>query len=373
MRKLVEENLSKTFIENLKITNFRNINSKNYNFSKNLIAFIGKNGAGKTNILETISLASPGRGLRNAKIEDLENFNNKSYFQGFNIKINFSIENSNLLFETFKEPNESNRKININNEKILQTKLSKYINIIWLTPLLDSIFVESKSERRKFFDRICFNLFPEHLKNLQRYEHYQRERLKIIQNTNINNNWLDVIEKYLSELNSAISSVRVQTIKYLNAELEKLDDFYPKAFLYFEGIFENMYIDNKSSKEIEDESLKLLKNSRKEDFLKKQTSIGIHKTDFICEYSKKNMPAKLCSTGEQKSLLLSIVMSEANLLSKNNNQTPILLIDEILSHLDEHNAKLFLNDLINLNIHCFITSTNKEFLEKFKDIEIIEI
>jgi DNA replication and repair protein RecF len=373
MRKFSQKNLFHCSISNIKITNFRNINNINYSFSKNLIAFIGNNGVGKTNILETISLASPGRGLRNAKIEELENFNKKNYFNGFNININFYQNENNIIFRTYKEAEDTNRKIELNHDKIPQTKLSKYINIIWLTPLLDSIFVDSKSERRKFFDRICFNLFPEHLKNLQRYEHYQRERLRILQNTNIENKWLDIIEKNLGELNSAIASVRVQTIKYLNAELEKLASFYPKAFLYFDGIFENMYLNNKSSLEIEQESEKLLKASRADDKLKKQTAIGIHKTDFICEYAKKNMPAKLCSTGEQKSLLLSIIMSEANLLRKNNNRSPILLIDEILSHLDEYNAKLFIEDLINLDVNCFITSTSSKFIENYNEIEIIKL
>ena len=126
-------------------------------------------------------------------------------------------------------------------------------------------------------------------------------------------------------------------------------------------------------KKIEKEARMLLKQNRMLDIEKNKTNIGCHKTDFLVSFAEKNILANICSTGEQKSLLLSIIYAQAKLLKKNLNRTPILLLDEILSHLDEENAYNFIDDLKKLEIQIFITSTNLQFLKKIKEIQIIEI
>jgi len=363
------------FVNSIKLVNYRNFDSKVFNFGNKLVAFIGNNGVGKTNILEAISLASPGKGLRNAKSEELENCNSQKYFNGFSVTMDFKADDIDYELQNSKTDNISNRSILLNKCKVSkQAELTKYLNVIWLIPSYDTIFIAQRSERRKFFDRIVFNLFPEHLQNLQRYEHYQRERLQVILNTGIDNKWLDSIEQKLAELNSSISSNRVQTIKYLNAELANLEESYPKALLFFDAeCFEKLYLDGKTASEVEAKASALLRESRSQDLLKKQTTFGVHKSDFSCLYEEKNMNASFCSTGEQKSLLVSIYMAQAKLLTKYNNKTPILLLDEITSHLDKYNAAAFIKDLIKLKIQCFMTGTNEKFFQQFEELQIIEL
>jgi DNA replication and repair protein RecF len=364
----------KTQIETVRITNFRNFIQKEFSFSPSLNAIIGRNGVGKTNLLEAISLAAPGRGLRGSKIEELENINSNAYLKGFNISLNFIYKAINYNFSTAKLANSNKRIFTLNNNRLKkQTDIAHYLNLLWLTPLYDSIFSASKTERRKFFDRIIFNLHPEHISNLQKYDYYQRERINIMLNYGIKASWLDTIELKLAELNSAIAATRVEIIKYLNNELEALDAKYPKALLYFADGFEKMYLDKIAPREIEQEAKNLLYKNRNNDLHKKQTMLVIHKTDFSCFYLKKNINSIYCSTGEQKSLLASIFIALARLLSKINGKTPILLLDEILSHLDKKNSLAFIEDLKILNVQAIMTGTDKKFFTSIQDINIIEL
>ncbi|MFZ8864289.1 MAG: DNA replication/repair protein RecF [Rickettsiales bacterium] len=370
----LEENTVKVYIDTVNLTNFRNFTQKELSLSPGLTAIIGHNGVGKTNLLEAISLAAPGRGLRGSKIEELENINSSTYLKGFNISLNFIYKAVNYNFSTAKLANSNKRIFTLNNNKLKkQTDIANYLNLLWLTPLYDSIFSASKTERRKFFDRIIFNLHPEHISNLQKYDYYQRERINIMLNYGIKANWLDTIELKLAELNSAIAATRVEIIKYLNNELEALDAKYPKALLYFTDGFEKMYLDKIAPSEIEQEAQNLLYKNRNSDLHKKQTMVGIHKTDFSCFYLKKNINSIYCSTGEQKSLLASIFIALARLLSKINGKTPILLLDEILSHLDKKNSLAFIEDLKILNIQAIMTGTDKKFFNSIQDINIIEL
>ncbi len=366
--------MQKLKLKNLKLTNYRNFSSYKTDFSANIIVFIGSNGIGKTNILEAISLFSPTKGLRNSKAEELENQNN-SLLLGWNITIDFSLDDLDHQFISSKDPQKKSRNLLINKEVLKkQQDAIKYANLLWLTPIYDSIFIAEKSIRRKFFDRMVFNLFPEHLNDLMKYDYYLRERINILKNNQkYDEIWLTQIEKKLAELNSSIANSRVLMIKYLNAELLNNQANYPQAFLSFSGVFEEMYLQHKTAQEIEHEAIKMLRENRLLDAEKGKTYIGCHKTDFLASFEAKNIMAKLCSTGEQKSLLISIIYAKVKLLKKIANRTPILLLDEILSHLDDQNANNFINDLAKLEIQVFITSTNLEFFQKIAKVQIIEI
>ena len=226
--------VSNVFVDSIKLTNYRNFIATNLSFSSKLISLVGPNGVGKTNILEAISLLSPGKGIRNNKLDEMQNYSTESYLNGWGINIYFSYKDlSSYKFTTSKLPNERNRSIIVNDNKLTkQQDLAKLVNVIWLTPAYDSIFVDSKQNRRKFFDRIVFNLFPEHSQNLAKYEYYLKERINILVNRHaINSVWLKNVEDKISLLIASITSARVQTIKYLNSELENLSGNYPKSFL----------------------------------------------------------------------------------------------------------------------------------------------
>ena len=369
------ENLKKVIIKHLKVTNYRNFSSYKLSFSSNLIALIGSNGIGKTNLLEAISLLSPGRGIRSNKLTDLENYNS-TYNNGWSVKIDFNYNNQQQYnFITSKDHTIAGRNIIINDNKITnQQSLTKYLNIIFLTPLYDSIFIDSKSVRRKFFDRITYNLFPDHLENLHKYEYYIKERMAILAyQKNINQKWLDQIEDKIATIISKITISRVQTVKYLNAELAKLADNYPKSFIFFTAEYEELYIKEQCEDTIAQHAKKIFFQNRMIDQEKRITNSGAHKTDFKALLTNKNIEAQYCSTGEQKSLLISLTLAQARMLKKYNNKTPILLLDEVFSHLDHNNAYNLLTEINNLEIQSFMTGTNDNIFAKMPKMEIINL
>ena len=376
--------IDRVFIDNIKVTNYRNFSTKSLNFSKNIVFFHGANGVGKTNILEAISLLAPSKGIRNSKLDEIESCNNNAYLGGWSVKANFSYINKNAIdlsdvkhkeynFITAKEAEQKNRHIYVNDNKLTkQQDLTKFLNIIWLTPIHDTIFIDAKSQRSKFFDRLVFNIFPDHIQNLAKYDYYIKERLTILlSSNNYDNLWLNNIENEIALLISSITHARVQTIKYLNAELENLSNNYPKSFISFIGEYEELYINSNIAKDVENTAKEKLSQQRAIDKEKAQTTSGIHKTDFHTIAAKNHIAAKLCSTGEQKSLLISIIIAKARILKKYNNKTPILLLDEITSHLDHHNAQALLDEITDLDIQCFMTGTNHALIEQRHNAQII--
>lgn len=358
----------------LKLINFRNFANFQLSFDKKLVALIGSNGIGKTNILEAISLVAAGKGLRNADIEQLLKYDLAQKNSGWHVSLDFQQEQLNYKFATFKTTEHSKRNISINDEKITkQQELSKFCNVVWLTPLMDNLFVGEKKERRKFFDRIVFNIFPEHLQNLKRYEHYLRERSKILQQDNFQTSWLDITEAQIADLLSSIADSRVKALQYLNAELAENARQYPRAILNIEGEFEQAYLAGEAAKTIEELAKTKFKEARFIDAQKKQTTIGVHKSDLLATYDQKEMPAKLCSTGEQKSLLISIIVAEARLLKAYYNRPPLLLLDEISSHLDFKNFNFLLDNLRELGLQCFFTTNNPDLFEQKSDIQFIKL
>lgn len=365
------------FIDSIKLTNYRNFVSSNLSFSSKLISLVGPNGVGKTNILEAISLLSPGKGIRNNKLDEMQNHTKNSYLNGWGVKVDFNHNTeSSYQLVTSKASEDKNRTILVNDNKLTkQQDLTKYLNIIWLTPAYDSLFVDSKHNRRKFFDRITFNLFPDHLQNLAKYEYYLKERLTILLNSQTpDSNWINNIEHEISLLISSISQARIQTVKYLNAELENLSGNYPKSFICFDGEYEELHLNSNTSDELENKAREIFLTNRKIDKDSFRTVSGIHKTDFKAILLNKNIEAKYCSTGEQKSLLISIIMAKARILKKHNNKTPILLLDEITSHLDSKNASNLLEEIKELDMQCFFTGTNKDiFTPISKDTQTIKL
>jgi len=189
----------------------------------------------------------------------------------------------------------------------------------------------------------------------------------------INQKWLQQVEEKIAILISKITISRVQTIKYLNAELENLTNNYPKAFIFFAGEYEEFYIEHQSEDSLIDLACNSLKNNRMIDQEKRITSSGSHKSDFRALFTSKNINVQFCSTGEQKSLLISLTLAQAKMLKKYNNRTPILLLDEILSHLDQENAYNLLSEIANLSLQCFMTGTSQKIFANISGLKTYNI
>ncbi|MBQ8750875.1 MAG: DNA replication/repair protein RecF [Alphaproteobacteria bacterium] len=374
-------------LKHLTLVNFRNYKYLRLNFDKPFVVFTGENGCGKTNILEAISFLSQGRGLRGAKLSEIKTFdflaqqqtsptfiNNNGWAVSALVKNGYDTYNIGTAVETqiketnFKEYKETERRIvNINNQKITnQSELGNYLSIIWVTPQMDRLFQTSSQNRRSFLDRIVYLFDTNHSKRLAAFDNVYRQWLQIIKSGKINDNWLYSLEEQIAGIGVAIACARKEQIKKLNNFIEKNpDDIFPEAILMLDGTIEKM-LDEKPAIYVEDfykESLL----SQRHLILNNITSDGINKTDLKAIYKKKNIPANLCSTGEQKSLLLSIILAQAQSLVEHNGFPPIMLLDEIAAHIDDAKKDAFLAKIKNLNTQTFLTTTNLFEFTKIKE------
>lgn len=365
-------------LKRLTLVNFRNYKYLRLNFDKKFIILSGENGSGKTNILEAISFLSQGRGLRNSKLSDVKTFdflaneqstptfiNNNGWAVSAQIirdqdeyNIGTAVESSTKEISYHETKEIERRIININNQKVSsQNELGNYISLIWVTPQMDRLFQTSSQNRRSFLDRIVYLFDTNHAKRLSSFDNVYRQWLQILKSGNINNNWLYSLEEQIAGIGVAIAAARKEQITKLNSFMEhNVDDIFPEATLLLDGTIEKM-LDEKPAIYVEDFYKESLLSQRRS-ILNNDNGVGINKTDLKAIYKKKNVPANFCSTGEQKSLLLSIILSQARCLSSFKGIPPILLLDELDAHLDDIKKNAFINKVGELNTQSFLTTTN---------------
>lgn len=338
-------------LKQLKLRNFRSHKSIDLDFSSQFIYFSGPNGAGKTNILEAISLFSPGRGLRGASINDLTLSKSEALW-----KLSSLFKISNVLMEIeIGLDNKGKKVLMVDGKKKPLIYLTEILKIIWITPLMDRLWIGGSSERRRFIDRLVMNFFPDHAKNCILYDQALKKRNLLFKENVKDIAWFLAVEKQIAEIGYLIDKHRREVIDIL-AEMQismKNKGYFP--ILKIE--FDTYPIKNG------DYLYEELQKSRKADFNAKRTLIGPHKTDFLVNHSIKNIQAKNCSTGEQKSLLLSLFILSSLAISKKFGKPPIILLDEIVAHLDKENLSIFLDQLISINAQIFATGTDRKNLD----------
>ena len=359
------------YISSLKLSNFRNYKSFKANFIQQPIAFIGKNGVGKTNILESISLMQPGRGIRSVKLEDMSYKHRGNFAIYLNLVKNMdSIAIGSSLDTTLSKL----RKVKVDGKFISPLSLTEYLGIISLSPLMDKIFIEGKVNRRKFFDKITWVFVSTHANNVRSYEKAVKERNNLLKENSSDTIWFDNIEKQIVNFGTQILIDRFKVLKLLNMQINDSIINFPKAIMSLVGKIENIFNESSTIYSFKEEYIKALKENRKVDFYRGSTSIGAHKTDLEVIYKEKDMIASLCSTGEQKSLLISIIFSVAKSYKNHTHLPPILLLDEVFSHLDNDKKESLSREIENLNSQTFMTGIDKsDFMTFSKDSCIINL
>ena len=359
------------YLKKLNLTNFRNHSSLSMKTPESAILIYGENGCGKTNILEAISLLSQGKGIRKSKIEDYFTqsvFNNnpqKSW--GINADIITPDGNMNIGTGLKENSQKKSRIIRVNAENCSQIELGKILKISWITPQMCILFQSGMSERRRFLDSLTSSLDTLHISRVYKYQKLLRQRSNVILQFNNDPTWLNSIENQISELAIAIIASRLELVQALNdlfnQEFQNNDlvDTFPPAEIKLKGQIEDLLL-KKSALEVEDYVKAILKKSR---FDNDAPICGPHTTKIEIVNRINNKCVEISSTGEQKLILISIILSHARMLNIKYNMAPILLLDDIVEHLDEkHKTALFLE----ISRHCaqsWFTSTSKEAFKNY--------
>ena len=332
----------------LSLSHFRSHKSANLEIGDKPIAIYGANGAGKTNILEAVSMLSPGRGLRRAKTEELMR---QPDAIGWKISASVDTGIDPIELETRYE-GEGSRIVSIDGKTASQVALGKILRIVWLVPVMDRLWVESATGRRRFLDRLALSFEPDHATISSQYERAMRERNRLLKDGISDPAWYRAIEDQMAQSGSIIEANRLNTIARIHNAQENTDTEFPFADLELIG-------SDISSIETSAEVMRdRLEHSRPRCLAAGRSLIGPHRDDLNAIYRAKNLAASQCSTGEQKALLVSLILSNARALATDAGTTPIILLDEVGAHLDEGRRAALYDEICALGAQAWMTATD---------------
>lgn len=321
----------------LSLTDFRSYADALLAPGPGFVILTGENGAGKTNILEAVSLLSPGRGLRGAPLGEMARRDGAG---GFAVGARLAGEIDIGTGATAAAP--ERRQVRINTAPASANSLSEWLSVLWLTPAMDRLFAETASNRRRFLDRLVLALRPDHATHSARYDAAMRARNKLLAEEGPwDETWLAALEARMAEHGAAIAEARAVTVAALAARLAAAP----------EGPFARPII------ALEGGEPAALAAARARDAAAGRTLAGPHRADLLVVHAGKNQPASLCSTGEQKALLIALILAHAELVAERTERRPILLLDEIAAHLDPGRRSALFDRLAAAGGQVWMTGT----------------
>lgn len=339
-----------------------------------LVVLTGPNGAGKTNILEAVSLLAPGRGLRSAANEDMirrsapNTTSIPAVKKGTLWSISADVDTGGAISQLGTGIDEGGKRVvRINGASAKsQMALADYTACIWLTPQMDRLFLDSSGGRRRFFDKLIFAFDASHAGRVTRYENAMASRSKLLREGQNDPSWLKSLESQMAETGVAIAAARLDFLTRLQKACdfahENEETFFPKAGLALSGTVEEL-LSKTPAVEVEEMFAYQLSQSRLRDGETGGAATGPHKGDLLVRYKAKDMPADQCSTGEQKALLIGIILAHARLMQAERGQPPILLLDEVAAHLDEKRRAALFDLLCILGGQVWMTGTDESLFE----------
>jgi DNA replication and repair protein RecF len=355
-------------IHRLTLTHFRNYRGASLQTRGDMVVLVGPNGAGKTNCIEAISFLAPGRGLRRATLDDVaDNQGDGSWAVSAEVEgaLGLATLGTGIDPQIFSEEGRSeeaaaSRRCRIDREPVTSaTAFGDHLRMVWLTPAMDGLFMGAASERRRFFDRLVLAIDSQHSSRVSALERSLRSRNRLLEVRNYDDHWCDAIERETAELAVAVAAMRGQTVTRLAAMLRARGQAsaFPSAAIMLDGWMENALISEPATA-VEDRYREILRNSRARDAAAGRTLDGPHLTDLQVIYAPKNMPARDASTGEQKALLIGLVLAHANLVAEMTGITPLLLLDEVIAHLDPDRRIALFNELAKLGAQVWMTGAD---------------
>lgn len=382
----IAERASRLVISRVTLSNFRCYETLRLDTKAGLIILTGANGAGKTNLLEALSLLSPGRGLRGARLAEIYRRSDASP-QTLDMKITnthstdlsvaeasakwgvaaeFTTPNGTLSIGVgWAEADGERRTVRVNGNAVSgQTALSEHISMVWLTPAMDRLFVEAPSGRRRFLDRLVFAVDPAHAGRLQAYDKARRERARLLRDMRVDNSWLGALERNMAERAVAIAAARLDLIERLRQAIGEESGSFPRPEIAMRGVIED-WLEQRPALEVEDKYRAALQQARSLDG-ESGSCEGVHRSDLTARLSVSGPQAEQASTGEQKAILISLILAHGRLLTRLKGRVPVLLLDEITAHLDGARRQALFEAIEDLGAQAWLTGTDESLFESLR-------
>jgi DNA replication and repair protein RecF len=354
----------------LTLTDFRSYATAELTLDGRPVWLAGPNGAGKTNLLEAVSFLIPGRGLRGASLAEVgRRLPGEPVGRAWAVSaVVASREGETRLGTGVEQPGATRRVVRVEGEPAPPGRLAEHLRQVWLTPAQDRLFLEGAAERRRFFDRLVFAAEPLHAAHVQAYEKAQRERMRLLTEGPADPAWLDALEARLTEAGALMAAARARTLAALQAEIDTRGERpFPQARLSLTGEWEQLAASSGDLAAIETRLAPALAAARERDAAAGRALTGPHRGDLAVVHLEKDRPAAECSTGEQKALILNLVLAQAARLARRTDApSPILLLDEVAAHLDARRRAALFDEIEALGLQAFLTGTDEVLFEALK-------
>lgn len=353
-------------VTRLTLSNFRCYDFQRLDLDTRPVVLSGKNGAGKTNILEAVSLLAPGRGMRRAKAVDLarrdagcDEDSGRAWGVAATVHtVGGPVDIGTGREETGRTGTLERRVVRIEGETARgQSVLADYVDVVWLLPQMDRLFLDGAIARRRFLDRLVFGFDPSHATRMNAYEHGLRERAKLLKSGHHDDRWLSGLEDQMATKAVAVAAARKDIGARLNILAMEGWGPFPGAQLTPTGLIEG-WLDEHRALEVEDRFRRFLAEHRSLDAKMGGAKDGVHKSDLMVRHVPKDQPAEVCSTGEQKALLTGMVLANTKALALDRGRLPLLLLDEVGAHLDEDRRKALFEAISAMGAQAWMTGTD---------------
>lgn len=354
-----------TALTRLRLTDFRSHEALDLSLDARPVCLWGANGAGKTNVLEAISQLGPGRGLRAAALPDMTRHGASSGWA-----ISATLDEDRKIGVGLESSGTGNKRtIRMDGAPSTATDLADIIRIVWLTPAMDSVFRGGASERRRFFDRQVMAHIPSHGSVSSRYEKAMRERNALLERGRVDPAWADAIEGRMAEAGALIANNRARILIALQEAINaRPDGYFPKGDLALVGEAEQSAVEGASLFDIQDQIAESLAKGRYRDQAAGRTLSGPHRSDLSVIHRPTGAPASEASTGQQKALLIGLILASARALSDDGDgPSPLILLDEAAAHLDRDRRAALFDELIEIGGQAWLTGTEAFLFEAFEE------
>jgi DNA replication and repair protein RecF len=358
-------------VRRLVLSDFRSYAALDLTMSGRLVALVGENGAGKTNLLEALSLFSPGRGLRRADLGEMAREGGPG---GFAVSVLLDGPEGEGRLGTGLEPpppgEAAQRRCRINGAAVgSPAAFADHLRVVWLTPALDGLFAGAPGDRRRFLDRLVLAVDPAHGTRVNALERALRSRNRLLEHERPDAAWLDAVEREVAETGVAVAAARREAVERLATMIAATRDAaspFPWADVAIEGTLETELADS-AAIDVEDRYRAWLRDSRGRDRAAGRTLVGPQTSDLVVRHGPKAVPAATASTGEQKALLIGLVLAHARLVAGMAGMAPLVLLDEVAAHLDPRRREALFDTLAALGSQVWITGADPTAFARLPD------